>query len=295
MPTPSPVVQCSIVGIPALHGIGIRLSLYLLWFGFLLSIWIPQPSTFLVLLATHTVIVWAIYIGLVATVATASSSGVTAAEVYVTILLVSGIVVYARIPYCVWRVVTCFRDDLNPGFYYYHFGQREWEMTAERESGGRNNLFAFIEWVFLFAVLGLQLWFWCSGVESDALSLRQAYAMTGKNSGGGKEFVGCEEQRQQVGFLFAQAELRNPVFRALNVVVVFAVVVLTILVNAKDAAMCGSITRARSRRQRRRRLRMTYVCFTLKLLSQQYPSPSFNTFLIFLAFFLFRFTEAPVN
>jgi len=225
--------QCTIIDKPEFYGLGIRISFYLLWFGLTIARWIHDPNMFLVLLGTHFMFACSVFFGLIAGLA--NSAGLSAAEVYLDMLFVSGLACYARIPYYTWRVATAFRAELDSGFYYYHLGLRE----RMQEMGP--SIFAFLETGLMACTIAVQLWFWCVGVESAS------FHNNGKDSTGQY----CELQ-QQVGFVFRPAELRSPGFRAFNSILMFAVMGGTIVVELAEQG-CISSEGGSSRRARRRR------------------------------------------
>ncbi|KAK5663058.1 hypothetical protein OQA88_6474 [Cercophora sp. LCS_1] len=197
---------CKIVGKPEYYGIGIRVSFYLLWAGLTLARWLCEPTLFIVLLVTHFIYACAVFLGLVITITT--STALSAAEVYLTMVLISGLACYVRIPYYIWRVATCFHKKMDSGFYYYHLGFKD----ADTETMSGPYVYGVMETCFMACVVGLQMWFWFSGVESSDLH------HNGRDYGG----VPCELQ-DQVGFVFRPAALSSPGFRAFNLVLIFAI------------------------------------------------------------------------
>lgn len=226
---------CSISGNSEIYGLGIRVSFYLLWFSLTLSRWIPSPDLFLVVLGTHFVFATAVFFGLVITAANAKT--LSAAEVYVTIMLISALTCYERVPYCIWRMATAFRKELDNRVYYFHHG------LVGRENMAGPNIFVITETSLLGCVVGLQLWFFISGVESVAL-----YDV-GTAPGGARCAL-----REQYGFLFTASDLRSAGFRALNIILILAVVIGSMVVSLADR---GLILPQNKRRKRRQKL--TYV------------------------------------
>lgn len=226
--------SCTAVGKPEFYGVGIRLSFYFLWFGITLSRWICDPTLFLLLLGTHFIFACGVFLGLL--VALAGSTTLSAVEVYLLILLVSALALYARLPYYLWRVVTVFRPDLDCGFYHHHLGLRD------RADMPGPYTFGVAETILMLCLLGTHLWFWSAGVDSDAL------CATGRDSEGSR----CELERQ-VGFVFKSADLRSPGFRAFNAIIIFAIAGGTLVTTLADAGWIASEGESRSRRRRRRR------------------------------------------
>ncbi|KAK1828365.1 hypothetical protein QBC39DRAFT_417090 [Podospora conica] len=228
---------CSITGNPEIYGLGIRVSFYLLWFSLTLSRWIPSPELFLVVLGTHFVFAMAVFFGLVITAANART--LSAAEVYVTIMLISALACYERVPYCLWRMATAFRRELDNRVYYFHHG------LVGREDMAGPNIFVVTETSLLGCVVGLQLWFFISGVESGALY------DTGTTPGGGRCVL-----REQSGFLFTASDLRSAGFRAVNIIIILVVVVGSIIVSLADRGLILPQNRRRKRKQKLTHLRL---------------------------------------
>ncbi|KAK4453818.1 hypothetical protein QBC34DRAFT_194351 [Podospora aff. communis PSN243] len=225
---------CAVVGKPEFYGVGIRASFYLLWFGMTLARWIWDPTLFLLLLSTHFIFASGVFVGLVISLATLTV--LSAAEVYVLLLLVSAFSCYVRLPYYIWRVATIFRPDLDCGFYYHHLGFRD------RGDMAGPYVFGVAETGLLMSLIGTHLWLWSSGVDSNAL-----YA-NGRAADGSV----CELQKQ-VGFAFKPGDLASTGFRAFNAVIIFAVAGGTVVTALADAGWIASEAESRSRRRRRRR------------------------------------------
>ncbi|KAK0754679.1 hypothetical protein B0T18DRAFT_485091, partial [Schizothecium vesticola] len=223
---------CSISGNSEIYGLGIRVSFYLLWFSLTLSRWIPSPDLFLVVLGTHFVFATAVFFGLVITAA--NSRTLSAAEVYVTIMLISALTCYERVPYCIWRMATAFRKELDNRVYYFHHG------LVGRENMAGPNIFVVTETSLLGCVVGLQLWFFISGVESGAL-----YDAETTTPGGARCVV-----REQYGFLFTASDLQSAGFRALNIILILAVVIGSMVVSLADRGLILPQSRRRKRRQK---------------------------------------------
>ncbi|KAK1760587.1 hypothetical protein QBC47DRAFT_396577 [Echria macrotheca] len=236
----STTLNCALVGKPEFYGLGIRTAFYLLWFGLTISRWIPSPELFLLLLGMHFIFACAVFLGLVTTLAGNSAPVLlSAADIYLAMLLMSGLACYARIPYYIWRVATAFRTDMDSGFYYYHLGLRG------REHGGPL-AFSIFETVLMACCIAVQLWFWCAGVDSSAF-----YA----NGRGGPGGESCEQPQQQVGFVFKPADLQSPGFRALNSILLFGVAGGTVVIALAEAGWISTEGGSSRSRRRRRRLR----------------------------------------
>jgi len=236
-------LSCAVVGKPEFYGIWIRLSFYLLWFGITLARWIHDPTLFLLLLGTHFLFACAVFLGLL--VALTNSPTLSAAEVYLIVVLISGLACYSRLPYYIWRVVTAFRQGLDCGFYY-HLGLRDRFYMPGPYA------FGVAETVLMICLIGTHLWFWSTGVDSEAL-----YA-NGKDPDGS----GCDLE-EQVGFVFQPADLRSPGFRDFIAIIIFAISGGTLITALADAGCIASEGESRSwkrRRRRRERMRMRYSC-----------------------------------
>jgi len=217
------ISTCTIDGKPELYGVGIRVSFYLIWFGITLARWIRDPNLFLLLLGTHFVFATSVFLGLLITMTTTTTTtttSLTAAEIYLVMVLVSGLPCYVRVPYYAWRAATAFKEDLDSGCYYYHLGMRN--IPPSDRTGPY--MFGAFETGLMACLVGMQLWFWCAGVDDGRL-----YVVVERGEGGGCALP------QQSGFVFRPADLQSPEFRAFNAILIFAVAGGTFVTALADA------------------------------------------------------------
>jgi hypothetical protein len=216
------ISTCTIDGKPELYGVGIRVSFYLIWFGITLARWIRDPTLFLLLLGTHFVFATSVFLGLLITMTTTTTTSLTAAEIYLVMVLVSGLPCYVRVPYYAWRSATAFKEDLDSGCYYYHLGMRN--IPPSDRTGPY--MFGAFETGLMACLVGMQLWFWCAGVDDGSL-----YVGEREGQGGGGECA----LLQQSGFVFRPADLQSPGYRAFNAILIFAVAGGTFVTALADA------------------------------------------------------------
>ncbi|KAK3327444.1 hypothetical protein B0T19DRAFT_484554 [Cercophora scortea] len=247
----STVSPCPIAGNPQLYGLGIRIAFYLLWLGILVSnLLIEEGTGVRVLRAAHLVFSSAVVLGLAMSAAAASTAAMTlvAPEVYVMILLVST-TAYFLVPLYLFRLASGCRPEWDPlayvgdGHLRFVFGNgRKRSDESEHSPFGFDPIVAGENMLWL-VVAGVQLWFWCAGVEALGVE-------------------GCV----QYGFLFAQVELGGEGFRAFNILVV-----LGLLGGTMALAVLDTGRRGRRRRRRRRRRRVSSAHKTI-LANLQYFS-----------------------
>lgn len=205
---------CTIAGNADVYGLGIRLSFYLLWFAVLIGERFREHHA-KVLRGAELVLAYAVFLGLAMTT---SSGHLFAAEVYVALLLIST-TVYLLVPRHTSDLVAWIRPDLGLGAQHAGFG-----------------IVAAARCLFVLIVVGLQMWFWGTGVESAAID-RVLTAQGG----------GCQPP-QQFGFGFGPVDLRLGGFRALNVLLMLALLAGGVVVGAMKAGVVGT---KKSRRRRR--------------------------------------------
>ncbi|KAK4138847.1 hypothetical protein BT67DRAFT_24932 [Trichocladium antarcticum] len=210
---------CTIAGNASVYGLGIRLSFYLLWFAVLIGERFREHHA-KVLRGAELVLAYAVFLGLAMTT---SSGHLFAAEVYVALLLIST-TVYLLVPRHTSDLVAWIRPDLGLGAQHAGFG-----------------IVAAARCLFVLIVVGLQMWFWGTGVESAAID-RVLRAQGG----------GCQPP-QQFGFGFGPVDLRLGGFRALNVLLMLALLAGGVVVGAMKAGVVGTKKSRRRRRSTRRR------------------------------------------
>jgi len=219
------ISTCTVDGKPELYGVGIRVSFYLIWFGITLARWIRDPTLFLLLLGTHFVFATSVFLGLLITMTTTTTTSLTAAEIYLVMVLVSGLPCYVRVPYYAWRAATAFKEDLDSGCYYYHPGMRN--IPPSDRTGPY--MFGAFETGLMACLVGMQLWFWCAGIDDGNLYVGER---EGGGEGGGGERCAL---LQQSGFVFRPADLQSPGYRAFNAILIFAVAGGTFVTALADA------------------------------------------------------------
>ncbi|KAK4150979.1 hypothetical protein C8A00DRAFT_45736 [Chaetomidium leptoderma] len=196
---------CTIAGTPNLYGLGIRVSFYLLWFFVLIGERCHErhaqvPRTVELILA------YAVFLGLVMA---ASAGYLFAAEVYIALLLIST-TVYLLVPRHTTDLAAWIRPDLG--------------------LGTRRGSFGFIgaaRCLFVLIVISLHLWFWGAGVDSADID---------RNLRGQGGCCPCQPP-QQVGFAFGSLEMRSGGFRALNVLLMLALLTGGVIIGAMKAGL----------------------------------------------------------
>jgi hypothetical protein len=94
-------MACTYTGNPALYGLGIRVSFYLLWFGSLLASWLTRPEVPTIRFI-HTLFVGATWLAIAIL---SSWATVLPIDVYLMMLLAYGSF-YGLVPYYLWRAIT---------------------------------------------------------------------------------------------------------------------------------------------------------------------------------------------
>lgn len=205
---------CIIAGNSDLYGLGIRMSFYLLWFAVLIGERFQEQHA-KVLRGAELILAYAVFLGL----AMATSSGyLFAAEAYIALLLIST-TVYLLVPRHTSDLVAWIRPDLGLGSQHAGFG-----------------IIATARCLFVLIVITLHMWFWGTGVDSASIDRML------REQGGG-----CQPP-QQFGFAFSPVELRLGGFRALNVLLMLALLAGGVIVGAMKA---GVMRTKKSRRRRR--------------------------------------------
>ncbi|GAB1315102.1 hypothetical protein MFIFM68171_05312 [Madurella fahalii] len=205
---------CTIAGNPDTYGLGIRTAVYLLWYAVLIGERLSERHA-RTLRGAELILASVIFLGLAMT---ATAGHLHAAEVYIALLLVSG-TVYLLVPRHTTDLVAWIHPKLRP-----------------RRQGDGFGIATVVRCLFVVIVIGLHLWFWTTGVDSASIdrALRE-------------QFDGCRQLRQ-VGFAFGPVELRSGGFRALNILLMLALLAGGVLVGAMKARVMG---KKRSRRRRR--------------------------------------------
>jgi hypothetical protein len=204
---------CTIPGSPNLYGLGIRVSFYLLWFFVLLGERCHERHA-QVPRAVELILAYAVFLGLVMA---AAGGHLFAAEVYIALLLIST-TVYLLVPRHTTDLVAWIRPDLGLGMQRGGFG-----------------FVAAARCLFVLVVVGLLFGLGGPGVATTTIVriLRGA---------------GGRQPPPQVGFAFGPLEMNSGGFRALNVLLMLALLTGGVVVGAMKA---GLIRGKKSRRRRR--------------------------------------------
>ncbi|KAL2196158.1 hypothetical protein P885DRAFT_61355 [Corynascus similis CBS 632.67] len=200
---------------------GIRVSFYLLWFFVLVGERCHEQHA-QVLRGVELVLAYAVFLGL----AIAASGGdLFAAEVYIALLLIST-TVYLLVPRHTADLMAWIRPDLGVG--------------AQRSGCG---FIGTVRFLFVLIVIGLHLWFWGTGVESTSIDRIS------------RDQSGCAPS-VQVGFAFGPIDLHNGGFRAMNVLLMLALLAGGVAIGAMKAGLVGSKESRRRRKVNRFRIRV---------------------------------------
>ncbi|KAF3760552.1 hypothetical protein M406DRAFT_222866, partial [Cryphonectria parasitica EP155] len=165
---------CQIQGHPDAYGLGIRIAFYLQWFALIISCWLSDGDA-LNLKFLNALTIAATSIGLALNLSTLQP-----VEVYVILLLVCG-TLYFQVPVFLWRVVTCCRP---------------WWDTERWNKLRMGWLFKTGMALLLGTLLGVEIWFWCTGVYEKPAGMDDA--------------GGC----RQYAFLFGQVPLDSSAKRS---------------------------------------------------------------------------------
>lgn len=206
------MATCQITGHADVYGLGIRTAFYIQWFGMILAYWLLESDA-LNLQLLNVLTVAAVSVGLAIDV-----TNLQPAEVYVTLLLTCG-TLYFLAPVFLWQILTCWRPWWNPQLW--RRVRAGWLMRTALT-------------LMLGALLGLQIWFWCTGVYIRP---------TGP---GADADAGCD----QYGFLFGQVRLDDPGVTAINIIIYLAMLLVGIV---KASEWIGVFEECRWYRRRKRR------------------------------------------
>ncbi|KAL2171952.1 hypothetical protein VTG60DRAFT_1011 [Thermothelomyces hinnuleus] len=206
---------CTIPGTPDLYGMGIRVSFYLLWFFVLIGERCHEQHA-QVLRAAELVLAYAVFLGLAVAV---SAGSLFAAEVYITLLLIST-TVYLLVPRHTTDLMAWIRSDLGIGTRRGRFGV----VRAAR-------------FLFVLIVISLNLWFWGAGVKSTSINRNL------RDQGG---CCPCQPPAQ-VGFAFGPIEMQSGGFRAMNVLLMLALLAGGVIVGAMKTGLIKNRSRSRIR------------------------------------------------
>ncbi|KAL2157707.1 hypothetical protein VTH06DRAFT_5190 [Thermothelomyces fergusii] len=206
---------CTISGTPNLYGMGIRVAFYLLWFFILIGERCHEQHA-QVLRAAELVLAYAVFLGLVVAV---SAGNLFVAEVYITLLLIST-TVYLLVPRHTTDLVAWIRPDLGIG----------------PQPGGLGVIGA-ARFFFVLIVIGLNFWFWGAGVKSGSIDRNL------RDRGG---CCPCQPPTQ-VGFAFGPIEMQISGFRAMNVLLMLALLAGGVFIGAMKTGLIRTRSRSRIR------------------------------------------------
>ncbi|CAN8106198.1 unnamed protein product [Discula destructiva] len=180
------MAACQILGHADSYGLGIRMAFYLQWFGLIITCWLLESDALsFKFLNSLTILATAIGLAL-------NLDLLQPAEIYIILLLVCG-TLYFLVPVYLWRLLTCCRP---------------WWDTERWNRMRMGWLFRACMALLFGTLLGIQIWFWCTGVY-----VRPTVADTN-----------C----QQYGFFFGQMVLDGPALTAINIILHIAMLLMGI-------------------------------------------------------------------
>lgn len=171
------MAPCQIPGHADSYGLGIRVAFYLQWLGMIVTCWFLESDA-LNLKFLNGLTILATSIGLALNLAVLQP-----AEIYVVLLLVCG-TLYYLVPVYLWRLLTCCQP---------------WWDTELWNRIRMGWLFRTAMALLFGTLLGMQIWFWSTGVYVRP--------------------KGTDTSCQQYGFFFGQMVLDGSVLTALNLTI----------------------------------------------------------------------------
>ncbi|ROW00738.1 hypothetical protein VMCG_06469 [Cytospora schulzeri] len=185
------MATCQITGHPDAYGLGIRTAFYLQWFGVIATSWLLESDA-LNLRFVNALTIAATTVGLALNL-----DSLQPCEIYIVLLLVCG-TLYFTIPVYIWRLATCCHPWWDPD---------RWPRVRVR-------WLLKVSMMFMSgALVGLQLWFWCTGVHNRPVM-------------GVDDSRGPDADCVQYGFLFGRFLLDNPGLIATNIIVHLAILLI---------------------------------------------------------------------
>src|SRR5689334_22312233 len=103
---------CAFPGHLETYGLGIRISIYLLWYTIPLSLWIA-PTEAKLTRFLHSLVTSATFLGLIIQT---DRNLLRPVEIYITILLCFGSFLY-YVPLYIWRLLSCCQIPFDPARY----------------------------------------------------------------------------------------------------------------------------------------------------------------------------------
>ncbi|TIC91509.1 hypothetical protein CH35J_010845 [Colletotrichum higginsianum] len=162
------MASCQVQGEPELYGLGIRVALYIQWFGAIVVEYLEVadlPDMRLVGLLFSA----AAFVGLVIQL---SMAALQPADIYIVLLLAMGIYL-PLVPLYAWKAVTGFNPYWDPF---------RWSNEPSRAFRG-------LDFTLLLATTSLAIWYWCSFVPENPCSSGQYGFLFSRVSLGNKGFI----------------------------------------------------------------------------------------------------------
>jgi hypothetical protein len=217
------MAPCSIDGNSDMYGLGIRIGYYLQWYGVILAPWIAPDEV----QGLRFALIWFSSATFLATILQTARNTLSAAEIYILILLTFGQSLYL-FPVFIWRILTRNKPRYDP--------------TRFPKAKPPGTWFNIGYSLILSAVLVFQVWLWAFKVPQ------------------------LEHQKcQEYGFLFYKVRLDMPWFRGFNIA--FAILLLVVLVPlltlefARHSSKKGNLSRKDGQNQ----LQVLYHFFNTNL------------------------------
>ncbi|KAK1580602.1 uncharacterized protein LY79DRAFT_671666 [Colletotrichum navitas] len=200
------MASCQVQGEPGLYGLGIRVAFYIQWFGAIVVEYLDVadlPDMRLLGLLFSA----AALIGLVVRL---SAAALQPADVYIVLLLATGVYIFL-VPLYAWKAVTCFRPYWDP-----------FRWSSETPTPA----FKGLNFALLLAVTSLAIWYWCAFVPENPCS------------------------SEQYGFLFSRISLGNKGFIASNAILYLVILLACALILLLKIGCKVPYWRARRKKRR---------------------------------------------
>ena len=180
------VATCPLPGEPGMYGLGIRVAFYIQWFGLVLVEYMDETE----LADIRLISVLSSAAASLSLVIRASMGELQPADVYIVLLLASGIYIF-HVPLYIWRALTCFNPYWDP---------KKWSKETP------SPIFKGCNFLLLLSVASLQTWFWAGYLPSE------------------------QWKCTQWGFFFGQVPLSSKVFMAFNALLWILVIVVCVVI-----------------------------------------------------------------
>lgn len=171
------MATCPVEGHPEMYGLGIRIAFYIHWLGDILITHISEPNLPMIQISS---LVLSVSISL-ALIIQCANEALEPAEVYIVLLLVSGMY-FPQVPVYLLKLVSC----CHP-----HWNSKSW--LDKRLKADWIKLALFVEAI---VVAGIGLWFWTTFIH-------------------GQDVPRCS----QYGFFFAAVNIYSNPFSVFNILV----------------------------------------------------------------------------